>query len=115
MSKIEQLAKELPKVKWIAMGVCPQCGKEVMRDEDCTHAVCTCSSVVVVKLTSVIVLPDKLNAYFEALCKRHHISFDDLIELWYEVGLLNLEKALKKRAVALQVIKKKFEEVKSVA
>ena len=89
-----ELLKQLLKVKWIAVGECPQCGKEIIRNGECDMAVCVCQSVVKVDLTLAAILPPKLESYFEDLAKQVGCSVDDIFNKCFEVGLQNLEKRL---------------------
>jgi hypothetical protein len=109
----KELLKQLPKIKWISVGTCPNCGKELIRDEDVTHAVCACSSVVV-ELSPAVILPDKLDAYFQNLSTTYNLPFEDVLALCYQVGFVNLKKALKKRELVLQVMRNKLAEVKNL-
>lgn len=84
------MLKQLPKIKWIAVGTCPECRKELIRDGEADTAVCTCKSVVVVKLTIAAILPAKLEKWFEQLAKQYSCTVDNMFNTMMEVGLQNM-------------------------
>jgi len=93
MNKTE-LEKEVLKIRYVGTGICPHCGKEYVRDGEITHTVCTCKSVVLIKLAPAVILPHKLARYFDQLGERYCCTADDVLNKCFEVGLANLEKRL---------------------
>jgi hypothetical protein len=93
MNKTE-LEKEVLKIRYVGTGICPQCNKEYVKDGEITHAVCTCKSVVLIKLAPAVILPPKLARYFDDLAKQCGCTADDILNKCFEVGLENLEKRL---------------------
>jgi hypothetical protein len=98
---LTDLEKELLKIRWLAVGTCPQCGKEVVRDCECDVAVCRCSSVVKVDLTPSLILPPKLSRYFDDLAEKIGCTSDDLLNACFEVGLENFDELYQKGLVKL--------------
>lgn len=91
---LTDLEKQLWKIKWVAVGECPKCDKELVRECEVDTAVCTCASAVAVDLTLAAVLPAKLERYFDGLAKQIGCTVDDVFNKLFEVGLANLEKRL---------------------
>ena len=93
----ENLKKELLKIKWLSVGTCPQCGKELVRDAEADVAVCTCSSAVQVNLTIAAILPAKLERYLEGLAKQLGCTVNEAYNTMVKVGLQNMPEWLAKR------------------
>ena len=103
------LKKQLLKIKWIAVGTCPQCGKELIRDAEADVAVCTCKSVIKVKLAIVAELPIKLERYFDKLAKQYGCTSDDAYNACFEVGFDNVPELLAKRSMVLKQLRERSE------
>jgi hypothetical protein len=93
----QNMKKELAKIKYVSVGTCPKCGKEFVRDCEVDTAVCQCSSVVQVNLTTAAILPAKLEQYLEGLAKQLGLTVDDMYNTLVEVGLQNIDEWLAKR------------------
>jgi hypothetical protein len=102
VNKTEELKHELAKIKYIAVGTCPKCQKELVRDAECDAAVCQCSSVVQVDLTIAAILPPKLERYLEGLAKQLRCTVDDMYNTLVEVGLQNMPEWLAKQSEVKQ-------------
>ena len=109
MNKTEELKHELTKIKYIAVGTCPKCGKEFVRDAEVDVAVCQCSSVVQVNLTTAAILPPKLERYLEGLAKQLGLTVDDMYNTLVEVGLQNMPEWLARRSTVLKQLRKRLE------
>ena len=88
----KELLKQLTKIKWIAVGTCPQCGKKLIRDVECDMAVCTCKSVSKVELTPVLILPPKLERFFEGYAKKFDATVDEVFFVMMYLGLKKVKK-----------------------
>jgi DNA-directed RNA polymerase subunit RPC12/RpoP len=109
VNKPEELKHELVKIKYIATGVCPKCGKELIRDAEIDTAVCQCSSVVEVKLTIAAILPARLERYFNDLARRFACTSDEAYNACFEVGFDNVPHLLARRSTALKQLRKRLE------
>ena len=88
----KELLKQLTKIKWIAVGTCPQCGKELIRDAECDMAVCNCKSISKVELTPVLILPPKLERLFEGYAKKFDATVDEVFFVMMYLGLKKVKK-----------------------
>ena len=109
MNDTQNMKKELTKIKYIAIGKCPKCQKEFVRDAEVDVAVCTCSSAVVVDLTTAAILPPKLERYLEGLAKQLGLTVDDMYNTLVEVGLQNMDEWLARRSTVLKQLRKRLE------
>jgi hypothetical protein len=105
----QNMKKELAKIKYIAAGTCPKCGKELIRDAEIDTAVCQCSSVVQVNLTMAAILPAKLERYFDELARRFGCTSDEAYNACFEVGFDNVPHLLARRSTALKALRKRLE------
>jgi len=90
-------------VKIVSVGECKKCGRQIIRHYPCDVAICTCESVVKVKLEPAMLLDDKSYAKLSNLAKFAGVSIEKVLEVLVEVteqklmekGLLNLVKGEK--------------------
>ena len=66
-------------IKYVAVGVCPNCGKEFVRPPICTAAACDCQSVTEVPLHPALILPSRLHAKLKKVADTAGISMEDFV------------------------------------
>jgi hypothetical protein len=67
------------KVKYKAVGTCPNCGTVFMRPAVCTHAICDCSSIIEVPLKPVLILPSRLHRKIKKITDLAGIPLEDFV------------------------------------
>jgi len=67
------------KTRYVAVGVCPNCGKEFVRPPVCTATACDCSSVTEVPLHPAVILPSRLHKRLKHVADLAGISVADFI------------------------------------
>jgi hypothetical protein len=67
------------KARYVAVGVCPNCGKEFVRPPICTAAACDCSSVTEVPLHPAVILPSRLHAKLKKVADMAGVSITDFV------------------------------------
>jgi len=90
----------MPAFRYVAFGVCPKCGKQMIRNAECTVAVCTCSSAIEVPLKPAMLFRTNARLYkkLEKIAGMLHIGTEEFVVKVYETALDNEEfmvKALK--------------------
>jgi len=87
------------KIRYVAYGVCPSCGKQIIRPYDCTIGVCTCSSAVEVPLKPALLLPIKSMLFqkINLIFTEFDIPREKLVS--EALGLAFADKAIMKEAV----------------
>ena len=92
-TQTEKLKKELPKIKWISVGTCSNCGKELIRDAEVDVAVCPCKNQPVkVELTMAAILPVKLELFFKSIADKHDCTINDVFSVAMSMGLKKVKK-----------------------
>lgn len=74
-------------IRYVAYGRCPECGKEVIREPECTLAMCTCkNNPVEVPLQPTVLLRDPTLKRFEKTADLLGVSLEKLVNGILEVG-----------------------------
>lgn len=79
--------------RYVAFGECPNCGKEMIRNIECTVAICTCESAIKVPLKPTMLFRTESRLYgkIEKIAGMLHIEVQELINKTFEVALNDKE------------------------
>lgn len=82
-----------PAFRYVAYGECPNCGKQIIRNAECTLGVCTCSSVVEVPLkpTTLFRTNSRLYKKLEKIAGMVNIEIEELVSKTFETALNDKE------------------------
>ena len=82
-----------PAFRYVAYGECPNCGKQMIRNAECTVAVCTCSSAVKVSLKPTMLFRTNSRLYgkLEKTAKKVNVEVEELVDKTFETALNNKE------------------------
>jgi len=77
------------KVRFVAVGSCPNCHEEYVRPYPCDAAVCKCRNPepTLVPLEPFLILPKSLYKPYERIAELTRVDVEDLINKVLEVGL----------------------------
>ena len=83
----------MPAFRYVAYGECPNCGKRMIRNAECSVAVCTCSSAVKVPLKPTMLFRTNSRLYgkLEKIAKRVNIEVQELVSKTFETALNDKE------------------------
>jgi len=75
--------------RYVSAGVCPKCGRLIVRNPECTMAVCTCSSAVKVPLKPALLFRTNSRLYrkLENVAKALNVSVQELIDKTFDKAL----------------------------
>lgn len=78
-----------PAFRYVAYGECPNCGKQMIRNAECTVAVCTCESAIKVPLKPTMLFRTESHLYqkIEKVAKMLHIEVQELMNKTFETAL----------------------------
>lgn len=83
-----------PAFKYVAYGECEKCGKPIVRNAECTVAVCTCESAVEVPLKPTMLFRTNARLYkkIEKICDQFKIRIDEFVTELLDQGIKELKK-----------------------
>jgi len=77
--------------RYVAYGVCSQCGRELIRPDECTHALCDCENEpVTVDLQPTILLRSSLLQKLQMLCPVN-VSLETFVNSLFTAALNYLD------------------------
>ena len=90
-----------PTFRYVAFGECPNCGKQMIRNAECTVAVCTCSSAIKVPLKPTMLFRTENQLYrkIEKIAGMLHVEVQELVDKTFETALNDkalMDEAIKK-------------------
>lgn len=82
-----------PAFRYVAYGVCPKCGEQIVRNAEVTIGVCTCSSAIKVPLKPCLLFRTNTRLYgkLEKIAKRVNIEVQELVDKTFETALNDKE------------------------
>ena len=87
----------MAKLKYVMMGTCERCGKELVRTADCDVAACDCQSAVEVPLQPFLIVPIRIYNRFQKVADREKVPIESLVNMVLRLALKHVDDTWERR------------------